>query len=148
MHRCTRPRERTQPVRLLAATDRGWSPATDPNDHVLPGELLLPAEQCDKPHCMCRREFVGVTTHSRTMQARVVELAISHEQLQAIAAGYVHDLWPELAGDDRDEEVDGYIHDLTGPASDLEVGMIVERWGYELRDIGDNTLPDDAEQDG
>jgi hypothetical protein len=135
-------------MRLLAATDSGWSPTTDPNDHVLPGELLLPAEQCDRPHCMCRREFVGVTTHCRTMQARVVDLAISDEQLHAIAAGYIRDLWPDLVGDDRDDEVDAYVRDLTGPAADLEVGTVVERWGYELRDIRDNTLGDDDVEQG
>jgi hypothetical protein len=133
-------------MKLLAATDSGWSPATDPDNHVLPGELLMPAEQCDKPHCFCRREFVGVTTHSRTTHAQVVDLAISHEQIRAIATGYVRDLYDE---EDQDE-IDAYVADLTLPADiDFPAGTVIERWGNELRDIRDNTLgDDDAVQDG
>ena len=132
-------------MRLLAATDTGHSPRTDPDDlEPLAGELLLPAEQCDRPHCFCRREFVGVTSHARTTHARVIELNITDEQIRDIARDYV--VW--LYDEDDQDEIDAYIHDLTDPAADLAAGTVVERWGSELRDIRDNNLPDDAEHDG
>jgi hypothetical protein len=133
-------------MKLLVATSTGHSPRTDPdNDGPLPGELLFPAEQCDKAHCFCRREFVSATTYERTTHARVVELDITPEQVRAIAVDYVVAIF-----DDADtDEVDAYVHDLTEPAQDFAVGTVVERWGYELRDITDNNLDDDdAQQDG
>jgi hypothetical protein len=130
-------------MKLLVATATGHSPRTDPdNDLPLPGELLLPAEQCDKPHCFCRREFVSASTHERTTHARVVELDITPEQVRAIAVDYVVYLF-----DDADtDEVDAYVHDLIEPAKDWPVGTVLERWGYELRDITDNTLDADDAQ--
>ena len=130
-------------MKLLAATDSGWSPATDPENHVLPGELLLPAEQCDRPHCMCRREFVGVTTHARTMHALVVDRDVTDDQLLDIARSYVTDIWPQWDDSERDEEANDYVDDLTGPPAGWPAGIVLERWGYELRDIRDNNLGDD-----
>jgi hypothetical protein len=128
-------------MKLLAATDTGWSPATDPNNHVLSGELLMPAEQCDKPHCYCRREFISVTTYCRTMHAQVVDLEITDEQLEDIARAYITELYP----DDplEDDDVNDLVHAMISPGPDFPVGTVIERWGYELRDIRDNTLSDD-----
>lgn len=132
-------------MRLLAATSTGHSPRTDPEAGPLPGELLLPAEQCDTAHCMCRREFVGVTTHERTMHAQVVDLDITPVQVREIARDYV--VW--LYDEEDPNEIDAYVRDLIGPAEDWPVGTVVERWGYELRDIRDNNLDvDDAVEGG
>ena len=134
-------------MRLLVATDSGHSPRTDPDDDLpLPGEMLLPAEQCDRPHCFCRREFVSVTTLSRTMHARVVDLEITEEQLRDIARDYTRQQYPDDPIDD--DELDDLVHAMTDPPADFPTGTVIERWGYELRDIHDNNLPDDAEQGG
>ena len=121
---------------LLTATNSGHSPATDPNNRPIAGELLLPAEMCDSPHCLCRREFVGVTSHSRTLHAQVVDLDVTVDQLRDIARGYVVD----LCGEADDDEINAYVEGLTYPATDWAAGTVVERWGYELRDIRDNTM--------
>jgi hypothetical protein len=125
-------------VKLLVATTTGWSPATDPERHVIPGEILLPAEQCDTIHCLCHREFVSVTTYNRTLHARVVELDITDEQLFDLARDYVVEMFDEPDLD----EIGAYVQDLREPPQDFPVSTIVERWGYELRDITDNTMGD------
>ena len=127
-------------MKVLVAAGTGHSPRTDPdNDLPLPGELLLPAEQCDKPHCFCRREFVSVTTHERTTHARVAELDITPEQVRAIVVDYVVAIFDDADTDD----IDDYVRCVTEPAEDWPVGTVIERWGYELRDIADNNLADD-----
>jgi hypothetical protein len=94
---------------------------------------------------MCRREFVGVTTHERTMHAQVVDLDITPVQVREIARDYV--VW--LYDEEDPNEIDAYVRDLIGPAEDWPVGTVVERWGYELRDIRDNNLDvDDAVEGG
>jgi hypothetical protein len=131
-------------MKLLVATTTGRSPTTDPERYPLAGEMLLPAEMCDSVHCLCRREFVSASTHERTLHARVVELDITIEQVRAIATDYV--VW--LYEEEDAEEIEAYVRDLIEPAEDWPVGTVVERWGYELRDIRDNNLADDAEQGG
>jgi hypothetical protein len=121
---------------LLTATNTGHSPATDPNNRPIAGELLLPAEMCDNAHCLCRREFVGVTSHSRTLHAQVVDLEVTVEQLRDIARDYVR----EMFDDEDPDEIDAYVEDLTYPATDWAAGTVVERWGHELRDIRDDTM--------
>lgn len=137
-------------MKIFVATDAGHSPNTMGEPILIEGELLFPAEQCDKAHCMCRREFVGITTGGRTMQARVVELEMIEEQVRDIARGYVREMFGDgyegpdaLSDEDFEEEVDGYVQDIIEPPTAWEVGTIVERWGYELRDIRDNNLPHD-----
>lgn len=132
-------------MKLLAATDIGHSPTSSGESDLVAGELLMPAEQCDTPHCMCRREFVAVTTMARTMHAQVIELDISQDQIRDIARDYVRTIWPDADAEGEDEEVDAYVQDLIEPAVDFEVGTIIERWGNELRDIGDNPLHGDGE---
>lgn len=129
-------------MKLLVATDTGHSPRTDPdNDGPLAGELIVPAEQCDKAHCFCRREFVSVTTFERTMHARVVELEITEDQLRDIARDYIRQQYPDDPVDD--DELDDLVRAMTDPPADFPIGTVIERWGYELRDIRDNNLADD-----
>jgi hypothetical protein len=46
--------------------------------------------------------------------------------------------------DDEDpDEIEAYGRDLIDPAEGFDVGTVIERWGYELRDIRDNPLGDD-----
>jgi hypothetical protein len=84
--------------------------------------------------------IVGVTSHARTLRARVVELEIDEEHLHHIAADYV--LWFHREPDP--EETDGYIQDLQVVAdSDWPAGTVLERWGWELRDITENPAADE-----
>ena len=128
-------------MKLFAATETGQSPTSSGESDLLAGELLMPAEQCDKAHCMCRREFVGVATMARTMHAKVIELDVDEHHIRGIAQGYVNTIWPDdLSAEDEAEEIEAYMHDIMDPAASFEVGTVVERWGHELRDISDNPL--------
>jgi HK97 family phage major capsid protein len=115
---------------LLTATSTGHSPATDPNNRPVTGELLLPAEMCDHAHCLCRREFVGVTSHSRTLHAQVVDLDVNVDQLRDIARRYP----VSLCAPERLPDMTNPQDDYQPTAAELEEAVRSEIRA-ELRDM-------------